>query len=153
MTPGRSSTVGPFGRQHRFGPRRTRHRGGRRRGATGIVVAVPSSSPRTNTPIGMKSKAGCGRSTRESACDAPPLRPSCREAALLEQFAICLPATSFVDRASRLRSSPTSNTAIVSTQQLVDTIPLHGSAGRRSSRHAYRSTRFGSRDRNCKLLG
>ncbi|RVH97375.1 hypothetical protein CN205_36870 [Sinorhizobium meliloti] len=32
MTPGRSSNVGPFGRQHRFGPRRTRHRGGRRRG-------------------------------------------------------------------------------------------------------------------------
>ncbi len=35
-------------------------------GATGIVITGPSSSPRPITPIGMKSRVGCDRSTREA---------------------------------------------------------------------------------------
>ena len=48
---------------------RRQHRGSRRRGATGIVIAGPPSSPRPNTPIGMRFKADCGRSTRHPAYD------------------------------------------------------------------------------------
>nr|WP_244428184.1 hypothetical protein [Sinorhizobium fredii] len=49
----------PLGRQHRFRPRG-------RPLCDGIVIAGPSSSPRPNTPIGMKSRVGCDRSIREA---------------------------------------------------------------------------------------